>query len=75
MPLLEKKLSASRNAEGGGLSRFLLSPHFTGILLPAVILAAGAVYHFATVWKYQQTEKELREEIRALRQEKVTAND
>jgi hypothetical protein len=51
MPLVEKRVSPSRSAEGGGLSKFLLSPHFTGILLPAVIMAAGAVYHFATVWQ------------------------
>ena len=72
MPLVDKKLSANSIAERGRLSSFLLSPHFTGILLPAVILAVGAIYHLAAVWKHQQTEQELREEIRVLRQEKKT---
>lgn len=72
MPLGEKKVKLASAPGSGRLSKFLLSPHFTGILLPAVIMAVGAVYHITTIWQNQQTEKELREEIRVLRQEKET---
>jgi fermentation-respiration switch protein FrsA (DUF1100 family) len=70
MPLGEKRVTPSSAPDSGRLAKFLLSPHFTGILLPAVIMVVGAVYHFATVWQHEQTEKELREEIRVLREEK-----
>ena len=65
MSLLREKSGPERSA-----SRFLLSPHFTGLILPAVILAVGAIYHFTTVWRQQDIEKSLREEIRILHQEK-----
>src|SRR5881394_2290077 len=71
MPLSGRKLtSTSGPPEGGWLSKFLLSPHFTGLLLPAVILAVGAVYHLVAIRQHQQTEKELREELRVLRDDK-----
>ena len=72
MPLGEKSVTPASAPDSGKLVKFLLSPHFTGILLPAMIMVVGAVYHFTTVWKHQQTEQELREEIRVLRQEKKT---
>ena len=72
MPLGEKRVTPASMLDSGRLAKFLLSPHFTGILLPAVILAVGAIYHLTTVWKHQQTEKELREEIRVLQQDKET---
>jgi hypothetical protein len=73
MPLSARKVtSSSAPSESGWLSKFLLSPHFTGLLLPAVILAVGAVYHLMTIRQHRQTEQELREEIQTLRNEKVT---
>ncbi len=63
--------SSSTPQENGRMSKFLLSPHFTGLLLPAVILAVGAVYHLVTIRQHQQMEKELREELRILRDEKA----
>ena len=62
--------SVGKSEKSGGISRLLLSPHFTGLLLPAVILAVGAVYHLVTIRQHQQTEKELREELRVLRDDK-----
>jgi hypothetical protein len=71
MPLSGRKVtSSSPPPESGGLSKFLLSPHFTGLLLPAVILAVGAVYHLVTIRQHRQTEQELREEIQTLRNAK-----
>ena len=68
MPRLGKRApSSSAPQEIGKVSKFLLSPHFTGLLLPAVILAVGAIYHLVTIHQHQQTEKELREELRTLR--------
>lgn len=72
MPLLGKKSPSSSTApESGRLSKILQSPHFTGLLLPAVILAVGAIYHLVTIRQHQQTEKELREELRIVRDEKA----
>ena len=71
MPLSGRNLtSTSGPPEGGRLSKFLLSPHFTGLLLPAVILAVGAAYHLVTLRQHQHTEQELREEIQTLRNER-----
>jgi fermentation-respiration switch protein FrsA (DUF1100 family) len=72
MPLGEKRVPPARTPESGRLAKFLLSPHFTGILLPSVIMVVGAIYHLTTIWQHQQIEKKLREEIRVLRQEKET---
>lgn len=71
MTLGEKRVTHGSPSDSGRLVKFLLSPHFTGILLPAVILAMGAIYHFSTVWEHQRTEKELREEILVLKEEKA----
>ena len=71
MPLSGRKVtSSSPPPESGWLSKFLLSPHFTGLLLPAVILAVGAVYHLVTIRQHRQTEQELREKIQTLESEK-----
>ena len=70
MRLSGRKVISSSARERGWLSKFLLSPHFTGLLLPAVILAVGAVYYFVTIRQHRQTEKELREEIQTLRNAK-----
>ena len=70
MPLSGRKVISSSARERGWLSKFLLSPHFTGLFLPAVILAVGAVYHLVTIRQHRQTEQELREEIQTLRNER-----
>jgi hypothetical protein len=73
MPLVgTRKPSGSAPSRAGGVSRFLLSPHFTGLILPALILAVGAIYHLAVVGNYRQTEKELQEELRILKEERDT---
>ena len=72
MPRLGKRApSSSAPQEIGKVSKFLLSPHFTGLLLPAVILVVGAVYHLVTIHQHQQTEKKLQEELHILRDEKA----
>ena len=71
MPLVRKStLSSSPPPESGWLSKFLLSPHFTGLLLPAVILTVGAAYHLVTIHQHRRTEQELREEVQTLQSEK-----
>ena len=70
MPLSGRKVISSSARERSWLSKFLLSPHFTGLLLPAVILAVGAAYHLVTIRQHRHTEQELREEIQTLRNER-----
>ena len=71
MPLVEKRESTSGDPpDSRSFWKILLSPHFTGLLLPTVILGVGAIYHLAVVGKHQQTEGTLREEIRILREER-----
>lgn len=71
MALLEKRTSREGQPKNRRLAQILSSPHFTGILLPAVILAVGVGYHLNAVWKHQQTEQDLREEIRVLKEVKA----
>lgn len=71
MSLLEERgRSTSVPPERHGLAKVLLSPRFTGLLLPGVLLVLGAVYHFTTARTHQETEKGLRDELRILREEK-----
>lgn len=70
MPLDRKNTLSSTTPGSGRLSKFLLSPHFTGLVLPAIILAVGAVYHLMTIRQHRQTEQELREEIQTLQSER-----
>jgi cell division protein FtsB len=70
MPLDRKNTLSSNTPGSGRLSKFLLSPHFTGLVLPAVILAVGAVYHLVTIRQHRETEQELRKEIQTLQSDK-----
>lgn len=71
MPHSGRKVRSSSARESGRLSKFLLSPHFTGLVLPAIILAVGAVYHLMTIRQHRQMEQDLRKEIQTLHSEKV----
>lgn len=66
-------MSLSRAKSGrkrGSVSKFLLSPFFTGILLPGALLIAGTIYHFVTVRGKDQEVETLREQLRILGDEK-----
>ena len=65
MSLLREKAAPERS-----VIKFLLSPLFTGPLLPGFLLVAGTIYHFTIVGRQQKVERSLREEIHTLRQEK-----
>lgn len=71
MPLAgTRKPSGSAPSKAGGVSKLLLSPHFTGLVLPGLILAVGAIYHLAVVGNHRQTEKALQDELRILKEER-----